>query len=69
LGALLASSFYKIIKILKYETVNPGQDDDGLREFAIPFTDSPAGKGHGDNASGSQGGYGAGPSIEAGRSE
>ncbi|KAI1125120.1 aquaporin-like protein [Nemania abortiva] len=30
LGALLASGFYKFIKALEYETVNPGQDDDGI---------------------------------------
>jgi len=28
LGGLLASGFYKFIKGLEYETVNPGQDDD-----------------------------------------
>jgi aquaporin related protein len=27
LGAILASGFYKFIKVLEYETVNPGQDD------------------------------------------
>jgi len=69
LGALLASSFYKVIKVLDYETVNPGQDDDGLGETMTRYTDSPAGKGHGNNASGSQGAYGAGPSVEAGPSE
>jgi aquaporin related protein len=26
LGAILASGFYKFIKVLEYETVNPGQD-------------------------------------------
>lgn len=30
LGALLATSFYKFIKILEYETANPGQDSDDL---------------------------------------
>ncbi|KAH8162203.1 hypothetical protein CIB48_g6052 [Xylaria polymorpha] len=29
LGALVAAGFYKFIKVLEYETVNPGQDDDG----------------------------------------
>jgi hypothetical protein len=29
LGALLAAGFYKISKWLEYETVNPGQDDEG----------------------------------------
>ncbi|KAI0491034.1 aquaporin-like protein [Xylaria cf. heliscus] len=29
LGALVASGFYKFIKLVEYETVNPGQDDDG----------------------------------------
>lgn len=32
LGAILASVFYKIIKLLEYETANPGQDGDGLAE-------------------------------------
>ena len=27
LGSLLASAFYKFIKMLEYETANPGQDD------------------------------------------
>ena len=26
LGALLAATFYKFIKLLEYETANPGQD-------------------------------------------
>ncbi|KAI0108586.1 aquaporin-like protein [Nemania sp. FL0031] len=30
LGALIAAGFYKFIKVLEYETVNPGQDDDGI---------------------------------------
>jgi aquaporin related protein len=30
LGALLASGFYKFIKMLEYETVNPGQDADQM---------------------------------------
>lgn len=29
LGSLLATAFYKIIKFLEYETVNPGQDGNG----------------------------------------
>ena len=29
LGSLLATAFYKIIKVLEYETVNPGQDGNG----------------------------------------
>ncbi|KAI0397296.1 aquaporin-like protein [Xylariaceae sp. FL0594] len=83
LGALLASGFYKLIKVLEYETVNPGQDSDGIGDGSSPFTDNPAAvsptaaagigsKSHsgGDNGSGShQGTYGAGPSLEAGRSE
>lgn len=28
LGTLLATAFYKFIKILEYESANPGQDDD-----------------------------------------
>lgn len=31
LGSLMATGFYILIKALEYETVNPGQDDDGLR--------------------------------------
>jgi hypothetical protein len=31
LGALLAAAFYKFIKVLEYETANPGQDAN--REF------------------------------------
>ncbi len=30
LGAMLAAAFYHILKFLKYETANPGQDDDEL---------------------------------------
>ncbi len=30
LGSLLATGFYKLVKLLEYETVNPGQDDAGL---------------------------------------
>jgi hypothetical protein len=29
LGSLLAVVFYRFIKILEYETANPGQDSDG----------------------------------------
>jgi aquaporin rerated protein, other eukaryote len=29
LGAILASGFYKFIKVLEYETANPAQDTDG----------------------------------------
>jgi aquaporin related protein len=29
LGAILAVLFYRLVKILEYETVNPGQDYDG----------------------------------------
>ncbi len=33
-GTLLATAFYKFIKMLEYETVNPGQDadEDAARE-------------------------------------
>ncbi|KAK9324017.1 aquaporin-like protein [Lipomyces orientalis] len=30
LGAVLAAGLYKLLKILQYETANPGQDDDGF---------------------------------------
>lgn len=30
LGAMLAAAFYHMLKFLKYETANPGQDDDEL---------------------------------------
>ncbi|KAG7007658.1 hypothetical protein G7Y79_00008g022960 [Physcia stellaris] len=33
LGALLATGFYKFIKILEYETANPGQDSDDLESL------------------------------------
>ncbi|KAL8731251.1 MAG: hypothetical protein Q9181_004351 [Wetmoreana brouardii] len=37
LGALLASGFFKFIKMLEYETANPGQDfDDRERDFFDP---------------------------------
>jgi hypothetical protein len=31
LGALLAVLFYRLVKILEYETANPGADSDGQR--------------------------------------
>ncbi|KAL8835053.1 MAG: hypothetical protein Q9170_003482 [Blastenia crenularia] len=41
LGALLASGFYKFIKMLEYETANPGQDfDDTEQAFFDPSTDT-----------------------------
>ncbi|KAI4118744.1 MAG: hypothetical protein LQ345_001263 [Seirophora villosa] len=40
-GALLASGFYKFIKMLEYETANPGQDfDDQEHEFFDPSRDT-----------------------------
>lgn len=37
LGALLAAGFYKFIKMLEYETANPGQDfDDKEQDFFDP---------------------------------
>ncbi|KAL8782060.1 MAG: hypothetical protein Q9213_005732 [Squamulea squamosa] len=37
LGTVLASVFYKFIKVLEYETANPGQDfDEREREFFDP---------------------------------
>ncbi|KAI0457138.1 aquaporin-like protein [Xylaria acuta] len=39
LGALVASGFYKFIKLLEYETVNPGQDDDGVSNNPRTFPD------------------------------
>ncbi|KAJ2985756.1 hypothetical protein NUW58_g5364 [Xylaria curta] len=44
LGALVASGFYKFIKVLEYETVNPGQDDDGALDAAQSIPDGPASK-------------------------
>jgi len=35
LGALIAVGFYKTIKILEYETANPGQDDDGIPFYRV----------------------------------
>ncbi|KAI4287841.1 MAG: hypothetical protein L6R35_002901 [Caloplaca aegaea] len=41
LGALLASGFYKFIKILEYETANPGQDfNEQEQEFYDPSKDT-----------------------------
>ncbi|KAL8685756.1 MAG: hypothetical protein Q9218_007561, partial [Villophora microphyllina] len=41
LGALLASGFYKFIKMLEYETANPGQDfDEREEEFFDPTKDT-----------------------------
>ncbi|KAL9581713.1 MAG: hypothetical protein Q9212_003733 [Teloschistes hypoglaucus] len=41
LGALLASGFYKFIKMLEYETANPGQDfDEREQEFFDPTKDT-----------------------------
>jgi aquaporin rerated protein, other eukaryote len=42
LGALLASGFYKFIKTLEYETVNPGQDDDGMSNGFRSFPEASA---------------------------
>ncbi|KAI4091328.1 MAG: hypothetical protein LQ344_004187 [Seirophora lacunosa] len=40
-GALLASGFYEFIKMLEYETANPGQDfDDQEHEFFDPSRDT-----------------------------
>ncbi|KAI9805352.1 MAG: hypothetical protein M1833_005805 [Piccolia ochrophora] len=36
LGALIASGFYKFIKMLEYETANPGQDEDDERKVPDP---------------------------------
>ncbi|KAI0403408.1 aquaporin-like protein [Xylaria palmicola] len=60
LGALLASGFYKLIKTLEYETVNPGQDDDGFSDSLRPFPDESLFKGreeasHNSNRSTSHG--------------
>ena len=45
LGALLAAGFYYLFKIMRYETANPGQDDDEysarLLDERVPMT-SPA---------------------------
>ncbi|KAJ8107022.1 hypothetical protein ONZ43_g6865 [Nemania bipapillata] len=40
LGALVASGFYKFIKVLEYETVNPGQDDDGILDSIPTFPEA-----------------------------
>ncbi|KAI8951467.1 aquaporin-like protein [Xylaria longipes] len=81
LGALVASGFYKFIKVLEYESVNPGQDDDGTLNTPQSFPDNSGLKareessphfhrGTAPETSGSQGGsYGDGPSLEAGRGE
>ncbi|KAI1746142.1 aquaporin-like protein [Xylaria scruposa] len=48
LGALVASGFYKFLQILEYETVNPGQDDDGIFNSHQPSPDDSAFKGRVD---------------------
>ncbi|KAL9619636.1 MAG: hypothetical protein Q9160_005742 [Pyrenula sp. 1 TL-2023] len=35
LGAILAATFYKILKAVSYETINPGQDFDDIEAGAI----------------------------------
>jgi methyl coenzyme M reductase beta subunit len=35
LGSLLAAVFYRLVKILEYETANPGQDFNGTRGIAV----------------------------------
>ncbi|KAF2643504.1 aquaporin-like protein [Massarina eburnea CBS 473.64] len=40
LGAIIAVVFYRLIKLLEYETANPGADSDGREErYAEPLTD------------------------------
>lgn len=46
LGAILAAGFYKFIKVLEYETVNPGQDDDAQQHAAQLAVDGTAYGGH-----------------------
>ncbi|KAI1169020.1 aquaporin-like protein [Nemania serpens] len=48
LGALLASGFYKFIKALEYETVNPGQDDDMSPDSTRRFPEASIVKDRGD---------------------
>jgi aquaporin related protein len=81
LGALLAAGFYKLIKALEYETVNPGQDDSGARPAATQtFRESPTSKNDVDanlhhrdtspsavSGSTAPGPYGGGPNMEVGR--
>jgi aquaporin related protein len=35
LGSILAVLFYRLVKILEYETANPGADFDGSRDVAV----------------------------------
>ncbi|KAI1753269.1 aquaporin-like protein [Xylaria castorea] len=44
LGALVAAGFYKFLQILEYETVNPGQDDDGTLNSPRSFPDDSVSK-------------------------
>ncbi|KAI1145678.1 aquaporin-like protein [Nemania diffusa] len=48
LGALIASGFYKFIKVLEYETANPGQDDDGILYSTRSFPEASSFKGRED---------------------
>lgn len=34
-GAVLAVAFYRLIKVLEYETANPGADDDGREAYHL----------------------------------
>ena len=35
LGSILAVLFYRLVKILEYETANPDQDFDGMRGVTV----------------------------------
>lgn len=46
LGALLAAVFYKLIKLMHFETVVPGQDDDGSQAALLAMKGNSAGLAH-----------------------
>ncbi|KAJ8132715.1 hypothetical protein O1611_g912 [Lasiodiplodia mahajangana] len=83
LGALIAAGFYKFIKVLEYETVNPGQDDDGIVYNIRSFPQMSSSKGAEEGSphchrpgvtplsrgSTTVGSYGGGPTMETGHSE
>lgn len=82
LGSLLATGLYRLLKVLEYQTVNPGQDDAGdvpndMERIAGKSSNRPqtgdsvpSSDLHkfGSTASGDKAGtsYARGPSVEAG---
>ncbi|KAI1263648.1 aquaporin-like protein [Xylariaceae sp. FL1019] len=72
LGGLLAAGVYKSLKLLEYETANPGQDRDGTEDAThdTAHGGKPVGQGagNGDHNNGDSS-YADGPIMEAGRTK